>query len=574
MVVPEFGKTAVEDVIRWEEARSLLAGLPGGGVNITHEIVERHVAEGFGHLPALRWLGRRRERRDYTYAELSQLASRAAKVLTDQGVKAGDVVAVLLPKVPELFVAALGIWKIGAVFCPLFASFGPGPVRSRLELGAAKALITSDSLYAGKVAGNRPTLTGLAKVLLVGDGANLHGDCVDFGAALAAAGDATVATAATRPDAPAFLHFTSGTTGTPKGAIHAHLSVLSLLVTGRQVFDLGEDDVYWCTAEPGWITATAYGIVAPLANRCRTILDEGDFDPRRWYAILRDEKVSAWYTTPTAIRMMMRYGAALARSFRQSALRIAASVGEPLNPEAVAWGIKAFGLPFLDTWWQTETGAIAVANLPDNARPGSMGRPLPGIDVRVVRRLDNGGLEDVSGIGELALKGDHPAMFTGYLDAPQRFAAAFADGWYLTGDLVRRDEGGFLWFVGRGDDMIKSAGQSIGPFEVESTLLDHPAVAEVGVVGKSDLLLREVPVAFVALNPGFEPGEALRLELLTFARQTLGAAMAPREIHFTEALPKTTSGKIVRRALKTKAMGEADVDDETIPSVGARFEDD
>lgn len=560
--LPLTGKIAAGGDFRWDQAAGLLAGGPDGGVNpggcvnIAHEIVDRHVAEGFGYLPALRWLGRQ-QRREFSYGELAELAARAAQVLRDHGVGAGDVVAVLLPKVPEQIVAALAIWKIGAVFCPLSISFGPGPILSRLDMGGAKLLISTEPLYARKVAGQRAALAALTTVLLVGAEAGATPDCGDFAALVAAADSKAAVTAATTADSPAFLHFTSGTTGTPKGAVHSHRAVLSHLVTGIQVFGLSQADIYWCTAEPGWITATAYGIVAPLANRCCTVLDEAEFDPRRWYAILRDERVTAWYTTPTAIRMMMRYGAALARSYRENSLRVAASVGEPLNPEAVAWGIKAFGLPFLDTWWQTEIGAIATANPPTQYRPGSMGQPLPGIRARVVQRGADG-LEDVVGadaIGELAIHSALPSMFTAYLGDAPRFAASLVDGWFLTGDLVRKDDDGFLWFVGRGDDMIKSAGQSIGPFEVECALLDHPAVAEAGVVGKPEMLLREVPVAFVSLNPGFEPGEALRLELLAFARQNLGSAMAPQEIHFIETLPKTTSGKIVRRTLKLKAAG-------------------
>ncbi len=568
MALPQPGKTcdgdatlAGEHQFRWEDAENELARLPGGGVNLAHELVDRHVAEGRAGRPALRWIGRRHTRLDISYGELADLTARAARVLRQAGIQPGDVVAVMLPRLPELFVAALGAWKAGAVFCPLFASFGPGPVKSRLEISRAKLLIAGDSLYARTVAGNRPLLPDLAAVLLVGEdggAAHEHEDCLDFRALLAAADPAGSDTAATAAGDAAWLHFTSGTAGIPKGALHSHRAVLALKTSGRQVFGLGPDDVYWCTAESGWVTATAYGIVAPLACGCLAVVAEGEFDPRRWYTILRDEGVTAWYTTPTAIRMMMRYGAALARSYRPTRLRVAASCGEPLNPEAVAWGEKTFGVPFLDTWWQTETGAIAVANLPGAARAGSMGRALPGFEVAVVHRT-NGGVTPVAAPdqpGELAVRDTLPSLFTGYLGDPERTKASFADGWYLSGDLVRRDADGFFWFLGRSDDMIKSASQSIGPFEVESALLDHPAVAEIGVIGRPDLLLREVPVAYVSLNPGFEAGEALRLELLTFARQQLGPALAPQEIHFVAALPKTSSGKIVRRALRSTAVGE------------------
>ena len=588
MALPQFGKTGGQAALAGGNGvhgnGGHESGVRGAGdgdgaaMNLVHCLLDRHLAEGRSDRPALRWLGHRHVRRDITYGELNEQAARAACVLRDHGVEPGDVVAVMLPRIPELYIAALGAWKVGAVFCPLFASFGPGPVKSRLEVGRAKVLIASDSLYARKVAGNRALLSDLATVLLVGeDGAATQGcddGCADFRQLLAAADPARGGTDAIGPDAPAWLHFTSGTAGIPKGALHAHRAASPLRDSGRTVFGLRPDDVYWCTAEPGWITATAYGIVAPLANGCAIIVDNAEFDPRRWYSILRDDAVTAWYTTPTAIRMMMRYGAALARSYRRNVLRVAASCGEPLNAEAVAWGERAFGVPFRDSWWQTETGAITIANLPDASRPGSMGRALPGFDVAVAdcATADLRFIDEPDRPGELVVRADCPSLFTGYLGEDGRPMETFTDGWYRSGDLVRRDADGFFWFLGRRDDIIKSASQSIGPFEVEGALLDHPAVAEIGVVGRPDLLLREVPVAYVALNPGFEAGEALRLELLTFARQQLGPTLAPQEIHFIDALPKTSSGKIVRRALRLAATGEVG-ETETLPLCAGRYDD-
>jgi acetyl-CoA synthetase len=523
-------------------------------VNMAFELVERHVAQGDGDRVALRWLGRRRDRRDFSYADLADLSARAAVVLRDHGIGPGDVVAVLLPRLPELFAVALGAWRVGAVFCPLFTSFGPAPLLSRIHLSRAKLLIAAEPIYAAKLAANRATLPTM---LLVGDDSGNFGECRDFRALLAAADPATAVFAATTTDSPATLHFTSGTTDTPKAALHGHGALASLSVSAKQVFGLGPDEVFWCTADPGWVTATAYGIVAPLACGCTTIADEeGDMDPKRWYGILRDEGVTAWYTTPTAIRTMMGFGAALARTFQTTnqttKLRVAASVGEALAPDAVAWGEQVLGVPFLDTWWQTETGAIVVANLPGASRAGSMGRPLPGIEIAIMHR-DGDILTPVAAdeIGELALRTPLPAMISGYQDDPDRFGLSIIDGWYLSGDLVRRDADGYLWFVSRADDMIRSAGQAIGPFEVEGILSTHPAVAEIGVIGKPDHMAREVPVAYIALSAGFEAGEALRLELMTFARQNLGRAMTPQQIHFVEALPKTSSGKIIRRALRT-----------------------
>jgi acetyl-CoA synthetase len=322
---------------------------------------------------------------------------------------------------------------------------------------------------------------------------------------------------------------------------------------------LHPEDVFWCTADPGWVTGTSYGIVAPLLHGVTSVVDEADFDAERWYGILQEQRVTIWYTAPTAIRMMMKAGTEVIRKYDLSNLRFAASVGEALNPEAVVWGEEAFGLPFHDNWWQTETGGIMIANYAAmEIRPGSMGRPLPGIEAAIVRRQKDGSVEVVEEPGkegELALRPGWPSMFRGYLHEDERYRKCFAGGWYLTGDLARRDGDGYFWFVGRADDVIKSAGHLIGPFEVESALMEHPAVAEAGVIGKPDPLIGEVVKAFVSLKRGYDPNEALRKELLGFARARLGPAVAPREIDFSASVPKTRSGKIMRRLLKARELG-------------------
>jgi acetyl-CoA synthetase len=339
-------------------------------------------------------------------------------------------------------------------------------------------------------------------------------------------------------------------------------------VTGRLALDLHADDVFWCTADPGWVTGTSYGIIAPLTIGVTMLVDEGDFDAERWYAVLRDHAVTVWYTAPTAVRMMMKVGADVARRYHLPALRFIASVGEPLNPEAVVWGVEAFGLPIHDNWWQTETGGIMIANYRAmEIRPGSMGRPLPGVDAAIVRRESDGRVAetvDADTDGELALRPGWPSMFRGYLHDEERYAKCFADGWYLTGDLARRDADGYFWFVGRADDVIKSAGHLIGPFEVESALLEHPAVAEAAVIGKPDPVIGETVKAFVALKPGHAADETLRLDLLGFARSRLGAAVAPKEIAFVDAVPKTRSGKIMRRLLKARELGLPEGDTSTL----------
>jgi acetyl-CoA synthetase len=375
---------------------------------------------------------------------------------------------------------------------------------------------------------------------------------------------------ATTVDTPSFLHFTSGTTGTPKGAIHVHGAALMHYATGKFALDLHPDDIFWCTADPGWVTGTSYGIVAPLLHGVTSIIDEAEFDAARWYRILEEQSVSVWYTAPTAIRMLMKAGPAVAAAHRFPKLRFVASVGEPLNPEAVWWGKDVLDLPIHDNWWQTETGGIMIANTAAmDIKPGSMGLPLPGIDAFIVQRDADGRVQVIDAPdvdGELALRAGWPGMFRGYLEQEARYRKCFAGDLYLTGDLARRDADGYFWFIGRADDVIKSAGHLIGPFEVESALLEHPAVAEAGVIGKPDPMVGEIVKAFVSLKAGFEPGDALRMELLGHARKRLGAAVAPKEIDILPSLPRTRSGKIMRRLLKARELGLPEGDLSTLES--------
>ena len=553
----------------WSAARRDLSGLPGAGLNIAYEAVDRHASGTRGEKVALRWISKDDAVEDFSYAALKGLTDRFANVLAGLGVEKGDRVFCLAGRIPELYIAALGTMKHGAVFCPLFSAFGPEPVLTRMAIGRPKALVTTASLYERKIAPLRSRLEDFPAVLLVGDErvptdvAGTH----DLRRMLDDASD-RYDCARTAAEDPALLHFTSGTTGTPKGALHVHEAVVAHHATGRLALDLHDEDLYWCTADPGWVTGTSYGIVAPLTIGVTSIIDEGDFDPDRWYHILQDQRVSVWYTAPTAIRMMMKSGAGIARSYDTSALRFLASVGEPLNPEAVLWGQEAFGLPFHDNWWQTETGGIMIANFASmEIRPGSMGRPLPGIDAAVVRRLDDGRIEEIEEPGEegeLALRPGWPSMFRAYWNEPERYAKCFVDGWYLSGDLATRDADGYYWFVGRSDDVIKTMGHLIGPFEVESILLEHEAVAEAGVIGKPDPVAMEIVKAFVALKPGYAESDALRKDLLGFARKRLGAAVAPKEIAFVESLPKTRSGKIMRRLLKARELGLPEGDTSTL----------
>ncbi len=485
----------------WEEARRALDGLPGGrGLNIAHEAVERHASGPHRDHVALRCLDRRGGRRDITYGDLSERSNRFANALDALEVQAGDRVFVLMPRTEELYVSALGTLKHRSVLCPLFPAFGPEPIRQRLELGTGRVLVTTPTLYRHKVEGVRDRLPTLRDVLLAAgtpaSGSDLPEGTLDLAAVLADA-RTDYEIAPTDPEDMALVHFTSGTTGMPKGAVHVHEAVVSHYATGRLALDLHPDDVYWCTADPGWVTGTSYGIIAPLAHGVTSIVDEGDFDAERWYRVLETEGVTVWYTAPTALRMLMAAGAEMAKAHDLSRLRFVASVGEPLNPEVVVWGQEALGLPIHDNWWQTETGGIMIANYACmDIRPGSMGRCLPGIEATVLVRDEHGKVivgDDGAGLeaapdqeGELALRPGWPSMFRAYLGQDERYRSCFAGGWYLSGDLARQDEDGYFWFVGRGDDVIKSAGHLIGPFEVEATLMEHPAVAEAGVIGKPD----------------------------------------------------------------------------------------
>jgi len=541
----------------WNTVRAEMNGLPGGGVNIAHEAVERQAAGAARNTVAIRWLSKEGAVRDITYGELSAQTSRFANVLRGLGVEKGDRVFALAGRIPELYFAALGTLKNVSVFCPLFSAFGPEPICQRLTRGDAKVLVTTERLYKTKIAALRERLPALRFILLA-DAADDLDDTVRSLPRLMAAASPVFVIPPTDPEDMALLHFTSGTTGMPKGAIHVHQAVLTHFATGRYVLDLHPGDIYWCTADPGWVTGTSYGIIAPLLHGVTNIVDEAEFDAERWYRTLQEQRVNVWYSAPTAIRRLMRLPGEPRTQYDLSVLRLILSVGEPLNPEAVVWGERALGLPIHDNWWQTETGGIMIANYAAcDIRPGSMGRPLPGIEAAIVRRRDSG-LELVTAPdteGELALRTGWPSMFRGYLHDDARYAKCFADGWYLSGDLAKRDADGYFWFVGRADDIIKTSGHMVGPFEVESALMEHPAVAEAGVIGKPDPLIGELVKAFVSLKLGHEPSDALKLELLGFARKRLGSAVAPKEIAFTDSLPKTRSGKIMRRLLKARELG-------------------
>jgi len=547
----------------WRAAAVELVG--PRGFNMAGLAVARHARGPFAAKVALRWRGKRGDQRDITYAELAAATYRFGNALRGLGIGAGGVVFALCPRIPELYAAALGTLAIEAVFCPLFSSFGPDPIATRVQAARGKVLVTTATLYARRIAPIRDQLTTLRHVIVIDDGPGAPAGTIEWNQLVGAA-SADLEIPHTAPETLALLHFTSGTTGRPKAAMHVHGAVVAHYATAKTVLDLHDDDVFWCTADPGWVTGTSYGLIAPLVVGVTSVIDEAEFLAERWYQLLARERVTVWYTAPTAVRMLVKASPELARQYDLSALRVAASVGEPLHADGVLWGNDVLGLPFLDNWWQTETGGIMIANLPCmDVRPGSMGKPLPGIEAGIVS-VDGDRVTELGAgeVGQLALRPGWPSMFRGYLGEDERYAKCFAGGWYLTGDLAKRDADGYYWFVGRADDVIKSAGHLIGPFEVESALLSHRAVAEAGVIGVPHPVAGEIVKAFVALKPGYVASEELRAELLGHARKKLGAAVAPREIAFAPDLPRTRSGKIMRRLLRARELGLAEGDTSTL----------
>ncbi|TDO17345.1 acetyl-CoA synthetase [Mycobacterium sp. BK086] len=550
----------------WSALPDLCTGMGPAGCNIAYAAVDRHAAGPEADRTALRFIANDPELTisDLSYGALGRLTRQFTNVLRGLGIGKGDRVFVIMGRRPELYISILGALRNGSIVSPLFSAFGPEPIATRVSIGSADVLVTTAAIYKRAIAKIRAELTSVKHVLVVGD--DVAGT-ESFDRLMDAADDDSPIEHTTADD-PSLLHFTSGTTGTPKGAQHVHGAVAMHYITGRYALDLHPDDVYWCTADPGWVTGTSYGIIAPLLHGVTSIVDEADFDVARWYRILQDQQVSVWYTAPTAIRMLIKAGPELPAQYRFPRLRFIASVGEPLNAEAVWWGKRVLGLPIHDNWWQTETGGIMIANTPAfDIKPGSMGRPLPGVDACVVHRDETGAVvvvDEPDVEGELALTVGWPSMFRGYLHQDERYRKSFAGDLYLSGDLVKRDADGYFWFVGRADDVIKSAGHLIGPFEVENALTDHPAVAEAAVIGKPEPTCGEVVKAFVTLKTGYTGDDELRRSLLGHARKRLGAAVAPKEIDFVDSLPHTRSGKIMRRLLKARELGLPEGDTSTV----------
>ena len=490
----------------WDAVRSSLQGLPGGkGLNAAHEAVTRQIHGRGADVPAVRWLAADGSSGSMSYLELHLQSNRFANVLERLAVQRGKVVFSLLGRLPVLFPVIMGTLKHCNVFCPLFSSFGPQPVCQRLAQGKGEVLVTTRQQYLRKIADQRDSLKHLRHILLT-DSDSHDGETLSLPLLLQEAGDGWDIPP-TSPEDPALLHFTSGTTAQPKGVVHVHEAVVGHYATGRQALDFRPGDTFWCTADPGWVTGISYGVLAPLLHHVTIVFDESEFEAERWLRIIEDEKVNVLYTSPTALRRLIRLPAPPAgrRPFPQ--LRAVHSVGEPLDQATKERAEALLSTPVYDTWWQTETGSIMIANTPGQpARPGSMGRPLPGISATILDQ-QTGEEAPVDTTGMLALKSGWPSMFRGYLDDEDRYRKCFRNSWYLTGDLARRSADGYFWFKGRADDIIKSAGHLISPFEVENTLTRHPAVNEAAVYGTPDPISGETVKAAVVLNPGFDPDE-------------------------------------------------------------------
>ncbi|MDF9842865.1 MULTISPECIES: acetate--CoA ligase [unclassified Paenibacillus] len=529
---------------RWEDVERTFSWYHTGKVNMAHEAIDRHVSEGRGAATALIYSDLSREER-YTFSDLQEHSSRFGNVLRKYGVGKGERVFIFMPRSPELYFSLLGVLRVGAVAGPLFEAFMETAVKDRLEDSGAVALVTTPELLKRV---RREELPALRHIIVVGGAVEEQG-IISYEAEMAAAKAELEPEWLTLEDG-LIMHYTSGSTGKPKGVYHAQRAMIQHYYTGKIVLDLRPDDIYWCTADPGWVTGTSYGIFAPWLNGVANVVRGGRFSPGDWYRTIERFAVTVWYSAPTAFRMLMGAGENSLAGIDLGSLRHVLSVGEPLNPEVVRWGDKVYRQRIHDTWWMTETGAQLICNYPGmDIKPGSMGRPLPGIEAAI---LDDRGNElPPYSMGNLAIRTPWPSMMAKIWNNQAKYDEYFRiPGWYISGDSAYMDEDGYFWFQGRIDDVINSSGERIGPFEVESKLVEHPAVAEAGVIGKPDLLRGEIIKAFISLREGYTATAELKDEIAAFVKAGLSAHAAPREIEFKEKLPKTRSGKIMRRVLK------------------------
>ena len=549
----------------WSISEKELDYKPGGIINIGWYCSDRICQMGKADKMGLIWEGNSGVEKRYTYNDIRLNSNTVGHFLRGLGIKPEDRVCLFMDKIPELYIGFLGILKIGAIAQPLFSAFGDESLFVRLENAQTTAIITQKK-HAPKVRKILEKMPFLKHIIIVDS---------EPGKALAEREVAFNMDAAekienleihpTKAESPSVLHYTSGTTGQPKGVKHVHYSLISQYLTSKWVLDLRDDDIYWCTADPGWVTGTSYGIIGAFSNGVTQCVLDAGFSADNWYRFIEKHKITMWYSAPTAIRSLMKAGEEVIKKYNLSTLRHLASVGEPLNSEAVIWSERVFGKPFLDTYWQTETGSIMISNYPGmKIKPGSMGKPFPGITATVIDPEKYMPFSETGKIGLIAIKPGWPAMMRMYWNNEETYKKKFQNGWYLPGDRSSIDNEGYFWFVGRDDDVINTGGHLVSPFEVESALLEHPAVAESAVVAKPDFVNMEVVKAFVTLKPGFTPSKDLDLDIMNFVRKKLSPLAMPKEIEFIDLLPKTRSGKIMRRILHAKEWGEEIGDTSTL----------
>ena len=531
-----------QENLSWDEVEKAFSWYDTGKINMAYETIDRHVHDGYGDKIALHYK-LDDDIQSYTFKEMMENSNKAANVLKDIGVKKGDRVFIFMARSPELYFTLLGALKIGAIVGPLFEAFMEKAVKDRLENSEASTIITTSELV-GRVPVDE--LPDLQHVVVVGD--QVDEDQINFRELYQDASDEFDIEWLDKEDG-LILHYTSGSTGQPKGVLHVQEAMVQQYISGKYVLDLKEDDIYWCTADPGWVTGTSYGIFAQWLNRTTNVVVGGRFSPESWYDALEKLKVTVWYSAPTAFRMLMGASDDIIEKYDLSSLRHVLSVGEPLNPEVVKWGMDVYKLRIHDTWWMTETGAHMIVNFPSlDIKAGSMGKPLPGVEATIID--DQGNELPPNRMGNLALKKGWPAMMREIWKNKPKYDSYFIGDWYISGDSAYKDEEGYFWFQGRVDDVIMTAGERVGPFEIESKLVEHEAVQEAGVIGKPDPIRGEIVKAFIALREGYEPTDELKEEIRVFVKNGLAAHAAPREIEFKDSLPKTRSGKIMRRVLK------------------------
>jgi acetyl-CoA synthetase len=566
--------TTFGTVLEWEPP--FARWFSGGELNVAYNCVDRHVERGLGDKVAYHWIGEPGDTRTITYADLQREVNRAANALKELGVVKGDVVAIYLPMIPELPISMLACARLGAAHTVIFGGFSAESLSDRINDAQAKVLITADGGWRrGKKVGlkhhadeavvSTPSIAHMVVVSRLRDGCHMVEGRDHWWGELVTRQSDECAPVPVESEQMLYLLYTSGTTAKPKGIVHTSAGyLLGAAWSHRMVFDIKPDDVYWCAADIGWVTGHSYIVYGPLANATTGVMYEGAPDTPtwdRWWQIVEDYGVTILYTAPTAIRAFMKQGPAWPDKHDLSSLRLLGSVGEPINPEAWLWYHRHIGggtAPIVDTWWQTETGSILISPLPGvtTTKPGSATFPLPGIAADVVD-ADGHSVPNGSG-GYLVLKKPWPSMLRGIHGDPERYQQTYWSrfpGMYFAGDGAKRDDDGYYWLLGRVDDVMNIAGHRISTIEVESALVDHPSVAEAAVVGKTDEISGQAIFAFVILKSGQEPSDALGLQLREHVAYVIGPIARPRYLLFTPDLPKTRSGKIMRRLLRDIAEG-------------------